>query len=1188
MNSSDDKEVEVASFPDSRVSAEAPSLDDPRVLVAVQEYLALLDADRPPDRAAFVARHPEIAAVLAECLEGLAFVNAIAPALSDPVAGHATAAADPLPGTLGDFHIVREVGRGGMGIVYEAEQLSLGRRVALKVLPFAATMDPRHLQRFHNEARAAACLHHPHIVPVHGVGHERGVHYYAMQFIDGITLADLVAQQRQAASPGNRPGESGVVRTTAYVPANPAAPTRAVANTSTQVMPRDAGYYRRVAHWGIEAAEALEHAHSLGIVHRDIKPGNLMLDAQGRLWVTDFGLARTADSGLTMTGDVLGTLRYMSPEQALARHGLVDHRTDVYSLGTTLYELLTLEPPFTGTDRQEVLRQIAFEDPKPPRRVNKTSPAELETIVLKALEKNLLDRYATAKDLADDLRRFLEDKPIQARRPSWRQVARKWARRHRAAVWAAAAVLVLGAAMLAGSIGWQAHEWTVRRELTAQAVEQALEEAASWQRQLRLPEALSAVRRADGLVRGGTADEALRRRVRARLANLELLEALDNASLEGATVKDGNFDLDRANSLYRDAFRAAGLDVVELPAEEAAQRLRQTTVAAELAAALDVWARRRQANYGPDDPLRLHLLAVARAVEPESAAARVRTALLRMDRRELLRLAVSEETRDLLPPTLDALAHALESLQAQESAITLLRAARRRRPNDFWINENLGMALARSQPPRLEESIRYLTVAVSLRPDSPGAHLNLGSRFYDKGQVDEALAEYREAIRVKPDYTAAHNQIARILREKGDRDGAIRQCLAAIQSNPKAAWTHSNLSIVLGEKGDWDGALAAVKQAIALEPKNADYHNNLGTLLYNHKHDPDGAIVCFRTAVAINPKDAVLHTNLGCALVQKGDVDKAIRAFQTATWCDPQDPRAHCRLGQALLQKGDVDGAIRSLQAAIDSRKDFAEAHFHLGRALNQRGDWDGSIRAYQVAIQCAPQHAEAHCNLGHALLQQGRFAEALKAMKRGHELGAKKPGWPYPSAQWVREAEQIVALEGKLPEFLKGQAQPADADMHVALARCARYRKLHAAATRFYANAFDSHPDLATNLDLEHRYEAACSAALSGCGQGQDAAPLDDQKRSGLRQQALVWLRADLELWARKVAGGRPTDRDAARAALQGWMRYPDLAGVRGEALAKLPEVERKAWRKLWAEVADTTARARSPAAAQKKSNTK
>jgi eukaryotic-like serine/threonine-protein kinase len=419
-----------------------PDPDDPRVVEAVEEYLTELEAGRPPDRERFLARHADVAEVLAECLDGLQFVHAAAPQLRGP---EASAGAEPPDflggggaGPLGDFQIVREIGRGGMGIVYEAVQLSLGRRVALKVLPLAAMLDPKHLQRFHNEARAAAQLHHTHIVPVYAVGQERGVHYYAMQLIDGQSLAALLDSWRG----GRRPSRDRQ---------RAAADTPLPDGRGSDLAPRATGpeLFRSVARLGLRAAEALEHAHQLAVVHRDIKPANLLLDARGHLWVTDFGLALfQGDVGLTMTGEVLGTLRYMSPEQALGKRGAVDHRTDVYSLGVTLYELLTLRPALDGQDRQELLAQLGEEELRPPRRLNPAIPAELETIVLKAAAKSPAERYATAQELADDLQRFLDHRPILARRPGLLERATKWARRHRGLVASAVALLLMGVAAL--------------------------------------------------------------------------------------------------------------------------------------------------------------------------------------------------------------------------------------------------------------------------------------------------------------------------------------------------------------------------------------------------------------------------------------------------------------------------------------------------------------------------------------------------------------------------------------------------------------------------------------------------------------------------------------------------------------------------------------------------------------------
>jgi serine/threonine protein kinase/WD40 repeat protein len=452
---------------DDRSPASTAAPEDDQVIGAMHEYLAALEAGQRLDRAEFLARHAAIAGELADCLEGLEFVHAASPHLSDPrgsasakVASTTDELAAELP--LGDFRILREVGRGGMGVVYEAIQLSLGRRVALKVLPFVATLDGRQLQRFKNEAHAAAQLHHTNIVPVYAVGCERGVHYYAMQFIDGQTLAALIADLRQMAgleAPAPRVAETA---------------TPPVAALTTERSANNPAFFRTAARLAMQAAEALEHAHQLGVVHRDIKPANLLVDARGHPWITDFGLAQVqSDTRLTLTGDLVGTLRYMSPEQALAKQVVIDHRTDVYSLGATLYELLTLESVFAGADRQELLRQIAFEEPRPPQRLNKAIPAELETIVLKAVEKNPADRYATAQELADDLDRFLKDESIRAKRPSHWQRGRKWARRHQPIVWsvvvATVVVLLLAVAMLALS--------NVRTREEKKRTEDALEQA---------------------------------------------------------------------------------------------------------------------------------------------------------------------------------------------------------------------------------------------------------------------------------------------------------------------------------------------------------------------------------------------------------------------------------------------------------------------------------------------------------------------------------------------------------------------------------------------------------------------------------------------------------------------------------------------------------------------------------------
>jgi serine/threonine protein kinase len=424
----------------------------------LERYLAATEAGEKPNRQAFLARHPDIAGALAECLDGL---EALQAASSSGRPSHAaenldTASVDLQPeAPLGDFRMVREIGRGGMGIVYEAVQMSLGRRVALKVLPFAAALDAKQLQRFKNEAQAAAHLHHTNIVPVYAVGAERGVHFYAMQLIEGQNLAALIADLRGRTGPASSVSSSTpeAVPTGPYPPLPRSAVIPAEtrpnlrAQLSTQRSDGSPEFFHGVVRLVAQVAEALDYAHGMGIIHRDVKPANLLVDARGNVWITDFGLAHFhTDAGLTQTGDLVGTLRYMSPEQAGGPRTLIDHRTDVYSLGATLYELLTLRPIFEGTDRNTLLHQILYAEPRAPRLVDRSIPPELETIVLKAVSKVPAERYATARDFAEDLQRFLRHEPILARRATFVQRTRKWLRRHPSVVATAVGMLVLLAA----------------------------------------------------------------------------------------------------------------------------------------------------------------------------------------------------------------------------------------------------------------------------------------------------------------------------------------------------------------------------------------------------------------------------------------------------------------------------------------------------------------------------------------------------------------------------------------------------------------------------------------------------------------------------------------------------------------------------------------------------------------------
>ncbi|MCA9142922.1 MAG: protein kinase [Planctomycetaceae bacterium] len=331
----------------------------------------------------------------------------------------------PMPQRLGEYRIVRRLGRGGMGTVYEAVQESLGRRVALKVLTVHTATDSRLLERFKREAQAAANLHHTNIVPVFGVGEDQGVYYYAMQFIRGQSLAQVLGGKENLE--------------TAFAP---------------KLLGESRGeHYRSVARLGAQVAEALSYAHANGILHRDIKPANLLLDDQNNVWITDFGLARIEGlEELTMAEDVIGTLQYVPPERF---HGRTDARGDVYSLGLTLYELLTLHSAFASSSRAELVRHILHESPPSPRSVARDIPRDLETIVLKAIEREPARRYQTAAAMAEDLQRFCADRPILARRLSATEQAWRWCRRNPLlATSTALAVLLLLAVTTVSSIAY--------------------------------------------------------------------------------------------------------------------------------------------------------------------------------------------------------------------------------------------------------------------------------------------------------------------------------------------------------------------------------------------------------------------------------------------------------------------------------------------------------------------------------------------------------------------------------------------------------------------------------------------------------------------------------------------------------------------------------------------------------------
>jgi serine/threonine protein kinase len=468
--------------------------DDPRILDLVKKYQIEWETHGRPDRDSFLNRYPELADQLSDYLDGVDLLQQNAKALSR--VDNIPAPLDPglnEGDRLGEFELIREVGRGGMGIVYEAHQTSLNRRVAIKVLPEAFALDRTRLQRFIVEAQAAAAVVHPHIVPVYAIGEDRGVPYYVMRLVDGSPL-DVVAN-RVSTRTLSQHGNSTVPQspTARKAPAG----QQGSGDTDPQLLNHSMteqlldlslsnreAYFRAIACLGSQVGRALDHAHQCGVVHRDVKPANLMLDRDGHIWVTDFGLAHfAANPTVSKEGTAIGTLRYMSPEQAAGDRRRLDHRTDIYSLAVTLYELLTGHPAFPAQSPPALLHQIATREPVKPRIIDDSIPRDLETILLKAMQKEVGDRYTTAGEFSDDLDRFLEGKPIAARRPWAWDRAMKWTSRHPGRIAAAMfslMVVIVASGVAVGMVSAEKRE-TERalqdKDRALQATKQAKDEA---------------------------------------------------------------------------------------------------------------------------------------------------------------------------------------------------------------------------------------------------------------------------------------------------------------------------------------------------------------------------------------------------------------------------------------------------------------------------------------------------------------------------------------------------------------------------------------------------------------------------------------------------------------------------------------------------------------------------------------
>jgi serine/threonine-protein kinase len=1032
------------------------------------------------------------------------------------------------------YEVEAVLGYGGMGVVYKARQHALGRPVALKMLlagPFAGSQE---LGRFRRETAALACLRHANIVPVYDAGDVEGRPYFTMEFLEGGNLAQKLSGTPQPA--------------------------------------------RHAAALLATLAEAVQVAHQGRIVHRDLKPANILLTADGAPKIADFGLARHLEggAGLTQSGVLLGTPSYMAPEQALGERAAIGPAVDVYALGAIMYELLTGRPPFQGETAASTIHQVITQDPVPPSRLNFKVPRDLETICLKCLQKAPQHRYAGAAELAADLRRFGEGRPIRARPLGWGTRSWRWGRRNPAAAALVAGGLILLMALAGGGL-WLERQLSQRR----QAVEADLKEVAQGQVQARWMQARAALERAEArLGVGGPGD--LRRRLDRARHDLDLVVQLDDIHLNrvsSAEEEDLNTTPADADRDYEAAFRDAGLGVVQDDPADVAARVRGSAVRGALVAALDDWA-----VCVTDKTRRRWLLEVARQADPDPDGWRDRARDPRAweDQGALAGLA---ETAPVAGPSVSLLLALGERWRAKDGdAIGFLRRVQREHPADFWANFTLANALKYRFS---GEAISYFRVALAIRPEAAIVSYDLGDVLRFNGWLDEALDYYRRALAIAPRDAKAQAGLGNLLTHMGRTDEALAYFRQAVRDDPGNIWAQVNLGKALKYTGRLDEALDHYRQAMALDPKSVAAQDGLrGVLMRQGRGEEVRA--AWREALEVDP--SVPETWLGYAelclfLGQDEEYRRArrelLRRFGAST-----DPFLAERIGRACLLLPAPEDELRQAVALLDravadgrSKPDWAYPHFLFAKGLAEyrQGRPQSAIEVLQGKAARVPG-PNPRLVLGMVQHCQGRKYEArqtLAAAVRAFEWGVAQADNPGTWACHVlrREAERLILPD--LPAFLDGTYLPQDNDERLALLGACRSLNRTRAMARLYTEAFDTVPSLADDLDAGHRYNAARAAALAGCGQGADATGLGENERARLRDQAQHWLRADLAARARAIDSGPTATPEANRVALMRWRNEPDLACVRepGE-LNKLAAEERKEYLALWAEVTAVLAR--------------
>jgi serine/threonine-protein kinase len=1130
--------------------------DEPRVEQLLDE---IFDSERTPEEvcAACPELLPEVRRRWQQMCQVEAELDAIFPTpvptlgADAPAPWHPGAGLPQVPG----YEVEAVLGRGGMGIVYKARDLRLGRRVALKMLLAGAYAGSEERERFLREAEAVAGLRHANIVQVHGAGDHDGRPYFTMEYVECGSLA-----QRLLGTPQ---------------PARQAAVLLAT------------------------LAEAVQVAHQGGIVHRDLKPANILLTADGTPKIADFGLARHFDRGpaLTRSGARVGTPSYMAPEQAVGQARAIGPAADIYALGALLYEMLTGRPPFRGETVAETERQVIAEEPVAPSRLSPKVPRDLETICLKCLHKDPQRRYATAAALAEDLHRFQRAEPIAARPAGLLERAGKRVRRHptSSALLAASLLFVM---MLVGGGLWLVVQQAHRRD----AVEADLKELAGLQDSARWAEARAALERAEARLDGGGPDD-LRRRLGQARRDLDLVIQLDAIRLRRATSGELVFYKAQADRDYQAAFREAGLGRPHDRPASVAAAVKASAVRGALVAALDDWA-----ICITDKGRRDWLLEVARQADPdpEGWRDRILDPVAWEDRAALAELARTVPVARRSVSLLLALGERLKAVGGD--APSFLKRVQKEHPADFWANLILGNVLLRYRAPA--EASGYYRAALASRPGAAVGYCAVGDALRLQNLLAEAIDYYEKALQLDPSYARAHSNLGLAVQAQDRLDKAIDCYQRAVRLDVNYAWAHHNLANALRVRGRLDEAYDCCQQANKLEPNNPEVTKCLRDVLLRQGRGQE-VLAGWRKALDANPADNDAwsgYAELCLFLGQQEEYRRARRAlldrFGATTAPSIAEP-----VGRACLLLPGTPDELRKGAALTDravaakgSTPAWIYRYFLFAKGLAQ-------YRQGRLASTISVMEGEASKVMGPAprlLLAMAQHGQGQKKQAR-KTLAKAIVAFDWSAAQadsrdvWIahvlrREAEALILPN--LPAFLRGEHQPQDNDERLALVGTCLCHGLCHAAARLYADAFATGPALAEDLASECRsraalgdkqpvgrieelntvcrYPAARCAALAGCGLGKDGARLSEAERTHWRKQARAWLRADLAVWAKTLDSGSRAARVRVRNLLAQWQVDPDLAGLReSSAMDKLSTDERKECLALWQAVGNLLRRA-------------